>query len=382
MGKKGVGRYCELEGVKEVEILSKGLDFRKPEYRRGVFKRFYDFHIRYKAHPGAVYYVLPYLSRQLGMTKEQELYFAFLNGNTQNPITSYQIFKKFPELKNVGYEEFKKWFFDNWKSLEFDIDRRYQKKLLPEALKKYQKLQAFYKGQEDMWNSVISEDKKKSNFMNAWNFSKKNLLGFGRLSCFSFLEYLKIFNINIECDNMFFRDINGSLSHRNGLFLVLGRNDLMMWNNNPEFSGKYTEEQFRWLDEEAKLLLIECLEFSKNNGNPNLKDIGFFTLESTLCSYKGWHKPNRRYPNVYNDMFYNRIKNSEKKFPTINLNIFWNSRKENLPKYLRLEDCPKDPGLVSVKQNHYLETGEVIMMENDFPCFTNNFGKVSDGNHF
>src|SRR3990167_8881705 len=135
MGKKGVGRYCELEGVKEVEILSKGLDFRKPEYRRGVFKRFYDFHIRYKAHPGAVYYVLPYLSRQLGMTKEQELYFAFLNGNTQNPITSYQIFKKFPELKNVGYEKLKNCFFENWKILEFDIDRRYKIQTFPNCKK-------------------------------------------------------------------------------------------------------------------------------------------------------------------------------------------------------------------------------------------------------
>jgi len=39
---------------------------------------------------------------------------------------------------------------------------------------------------------------------------------------------------------------------------------------------------------------------------------------------------------------------------------------------LRLEDSPNDPGLKPPKQNHYRETGQVIMM-NDWPCFKNDF---------
>lgn len=34
---------------------------------------------------------------------------------------------------------------------------------------------------------------------------------------------------------------------------------------------------------------------------------GDFTLESALCTYKSWHRPNRRYVNVYSDMLHGRI---------------------------------------------------------------------------
>ena len=33
----------------------------------------------------------------------------------------------------------------------------------------------------------------------------------------------------------------------------------------------------------------------------------------------------------------------------------------------RLEDTPNDPGMVSSKQNAYLETGEISMMHRDWP---------------
>jgi len=48
-------------------------------------------------------------------------------------------------------------------------------------------------------------------------------------------------------------------------------------------------------------------------------------------------------------------------------------REECLPVYLLLEKNPKDPGLTSVKQNHYRLTGEVIMMDKEWSCFENEF---------
>src|SRR5882762_10515015 len=88
------GRYCDLVGMSEIQDLRAGMDFRKPEYRREVFLRFYEFQLKYRAHPGAVYFVLPYLYRMFRWDCEARLWFAFINGNTQNPVTSWIIFKR------------------------------------------------------------------------------------------------------------------------------------------------------------------------------------------------------------------------------------------------------------------------------------------------
>ena len=71
-------------------------------------------------------------------------------------------------------------------------------------------------------------------------------------------------------------------------------------------------------------------------------------------------------------MFHDRIKYAEQEWGN-QFEIFWEMRKDCLPKHLRLEDNPDDPGLVKEKQNHYLTTGQVIMMENEWDCFKNDF---------
>ena len=74
------------------------------------------------------------------------------------------------------------------------------------------------------------------------------------------------------------------------------------------------------------------------------------------------------------DMMYQRIKYAEK-VNNIKLDIFWDMRKETLPVELRIEDNRKDLGLNPIKQNHYLNTGEVIMMNNEWECFENEYNK-------
>jgi hypothetical protein len=83
-----IGRYCDINGEQEVSNLEYGLDFRQPKYRREVFLRFYEFHLKYKAHAGAIYYTFPYLHKELKMTTEQRLWFAFINGCSQNVIST------------------------------------------------------------------------------------------------------------------------------------------------------------------------------------------------------------------------------------------------------------------------------------------------------
>jgi hypothetical protein len=77
------------------------------------------------------------------------------------------------------------------------------------------------------------------------------------------------------------------------------------------------------------------------------------------------------------DMFYERIKKAENHWKNDkDFSIFWEARKKYLPKELRLEDNSWDIGLNQLKQNHYLATGQVIMMDLDWDCFKNDYKKT------
>jgi hypothetical protein len=115
------------------------------------------------------------------------------------------------------------------------------------------------------------------------------------------------------------------------------------------------------LEERAEGLLLAAQ--ARNGDHP---DVSRLTLESALCTFKSWHKPDRRYPNVYADMMYQRIRKAEARFGR-SLDALWTIRAETLPPYLRLEDNPGDPGMVAVKQNWFRETGEVHYLHHLFP---------------
>ena len=339
--------------------LPKGVDFRLPEYRREVFLRFYEFHLKYRAHPGGVYYLMPYLAKVYDWDIETKLWYAFINGCTQNPVTSLIILRRFPRAPLEDTLEIDKWFNENWHQLPFDTDRRYQKKDFPAAVVCYSNLVKEAGSQQ----SLLVED-----FNHLWNLVRKQFYSFGRLATFSYLEYLRIMGLGIDCPSLFMRDMSGSKSHRNGLAKVLGRDDLD-WHKSTDFDGKYGPGEIDWLIEEGEKLLAEAR--ARFAGRDFIHDVDYFTLESTLCCYKGWYRKNRRYPNIYNDMLRDRIVAAQKLWPQEDLQVFWDAREAYLPCKLRVEDCPRDPGLKAAKQNHFRDTGQVVMMDHEWPCFEN-----------
>jgi hypothetical protein len=357
------GRYCAVHELEEIQALEPGMDFRRPEYRREVFLRFYEFHLKYRAHPGCVYYLMPYLAKRHGWDEESRLWYAFLNGNTQNPVTSWIIFREFPSVHSLDVPRLTAWFNAEWDRLEFDTDRRYHKKNFLPAVQAYRALLAGQR-QVDYFASLPTPER--SYFRSLWE-CRKQFYSFGRLSMFSYSEYLRIMGLPLDCEDLFLRDLDGSKSHRNGLCKVLGRDDLDWHDSNPAFPG-YSEEILVWLEEEAHLLRAEA--FRRVQGQDYAADAGYFTLESALCTYKSWHRPNRRYPNVYNDMLVLRIQRAERAWGE-RFQDFWAARQQYLPRPLRWEDNPNDPGLTPRKQNHYLHTGQVIMMDLEWPCFKN-----------
>lgn len=355
---------CEIDDINPVQDLKYGMDFRLPKYRREVFLRFYEFHLKYNLHPGMVYNVIPEIFERENYTMEQKLWFMFINGNSQNAISTYVIFQHFPDFKNLDIDKLDKWYNTHFRKLNWDTDRRHHKTQFIPAVKSYienlggQTQEEFFFGLAfNPYNSEYIA------FDNLWDTVKNEFHSFGRLSTFSYLEYLRIAGVPIDCGNLFLEDISGSKSHRNGICKVLGRDDLDWRKGNKVYYSKATVS---WLTTEGERLLEDA------RSRINHKDVSYFTLESTLCCYKSWHRPNRRYPNVYNDMFFNRIKHGQNKWRK-SFKIFWDIRKETLPHYLRLEVNPNDLGLKPEKQNHYLKTGQVIMMNHEYECFQNDY---------
>lgn len=321
-------------------------DWRAPENRRDAFLRFYRLHLRYRAHPGLVYSFLPAIVAERQLTDPEKRWLVWLNGNTQNPITTWILMQVSQSAE--GWEEVVEFQSENFKHLQWDTDRRYHKSKFGEATRRW----IDGGGADTPWPTGGWDE--------AWAYAT-SWYSMGRLSAWSMLEFARIvFGRDIpDAPNMLLRD-SGSGSHRNGLALVSGAPiEAAYWKQEHYSPASYVD---------LELLAEELLE--EVGYHP---DVSRLTLESALCTYKSWHKPRRRYAGVYADMAYERILWAEARWPDIDFGPFWRARERDLPWYWRLESTAGDAGLSSVKQNHYLETGEPVMMSWDYPDMANSY---------
>lgn len=344
------------------DTLTPGLDFRRREFRREVFLRFYSWSVRHRSFPGGVHYVLPHLADVHGWDIEQRFWAAFLNANTQNPVTTLLLIQRAPTLDCA--DDAVSFWKGHYRELEWDTDRRYHKARFEDAVKGYRALvgsapdaQRLYFRRPYEWGS--------------WWAAASAVPTMGRLSTWSYLEYLRILECGApDADTLLLTDVPGSRSHRNGLALVAGHDE---WVSDKQLGNRavaYTPDLLSELASVGYGLLCESQRRA-----PEDRTVGYLSLESALCTYKSWHKPNRRYPGVYNDMLYGRLVRAENRFGR-RFGALWDARREALPARLRLEDNPGDPGCVPVKQNWYLNTGQVIGMADEWPCFANDFDSM------
>jgi hypothetical protein len=331
------------------------IDWRLPENRLESFHRFYEHHLRYKSHPGLVYMMLPAIAEALDLDEDGRAWLVWLNGNTQNAVTSLLLLEAAPT--HHDWRKAVDFWNDNFKALEWDTDRRHQKNRFGEATEDWY----LNHGQmpAEMWLG-----------MEGWGYTWRYASSqphMGRLSAWSMIEYARILlGPQIpDSDTWMLEDKSGSKSHRNGLALLDGYESTYWEEDIPDMLGIVPD-----LNDLGDTVLEQARR--RADLQPWAKDVGRLTMESALCTFKSWRKPNRRYPNVYSDMFYQRIKKAEARFGRT-LDLFWDTRRKNLPPALRLEDNPYDPGLSPVKQNWFRETGEIPMLFIDYPQMKSGF---------
>jgi hypothetical protein len=326
-------------------------DWRLPENRREAWHRYYTHALTYQNHPGCVYALLPAIAEAFNMDDDQRAWLVWLNGNTQNAVTSLLLLEAAPTP--ADWEKAVAFWNAHFKLLEWDTDRRHQKSKFGVATEEW-----FWRygdapaagweaagklGWEDTWR---------------WSFNQPYM---GRLSAWSMLEYARILLPGRipDAETWLLEDKAGSRSHRNGIALVAGY-DSVYWEEDAADTLGIVQE----LEDLAEDLLAEATR--RNSNLPDPSHVCRLTMESAFCTYKSWHKPDRRYPNVYSDMMYQRIKKAEARFGRT-LDLLWQARREHLPPHLRLEDCPHDPGLSRVKQNHYRLTGQIPIIYREWP---------------
>ena len=76
--------------------------------------RFYEFHLKYKAHPGGVYYAIPMLFDYVKALPEQKYWILFLNGCCQNIVTTFILFKHFPHFISTEPNKINDFVQKNW----------------------------------------------------------------------------------------------------------------------------------------------------------------------------------------------------------------------------------------------------------------------------
>jgi hypothetical protein len=324
-------------------------DWRLPENRREAFQRSYTFSLNHLNFPGMVYAMLPAIAERFDLDDDGRAWLAWLNGNTQNAVTSMLILEAAPS--HHDWLDAVEFWNDNFKALEWDTDRRHQKSKFGAATAAWYR--DFGDRPAERWAEAGA-----GGWQPTWAHAKAHPY-FGRLSAWSGMEFARILlgaDVVPDMGSWLLEDRSGSRSHRNGLAVVAGY-DAWSWEEYEPFERGIVPD----LTELADDLLAEAFD-----RNPGSIYVSRLTMESALCTYKSWHKPNRRYPNVYADMMYLRIKRAEAKMSR-ELKELWDIRRDTLAPWLRLEDRPDDPGLHPAKQNHYRETGEIPLLHLDFP---------------
>ena len=328
-------------------------DWRLPENRREMFLRQYSFDLKHRTHTGLLYLAVPEIAETFDLDEEGRAWLTWLDSNTQNPVTTLLLLEAAPTAEE--WPRAVEFWEENYRELAWDRDRRYQKSSFGEATREWYNrvlispASDWLAAAENGWRSL-------------WRYARSQPY-MGRLSAWTMAETARVLlgaDRIPEPDTLLLRDPSGSRSHRNGLATVYGL-DAAKWK-----WADYSRELLDELEAFGADLLSEARE--RNPGNP---DASYYTMESSLCAYKSWHRaPGRRYPNVYTDLHYLELKAAEARFGD-RFQIFWDMRRRELPEYMRLEDSPYDPGFSPAKRVLHAETGVPPMLHREYPDMWN-----------
>lgn len=336
------------------------IDWRLAEHRREAFLRYFLFEIDTKGQTGNVYSFLPAIAEAKDLSPDALVWLAWLDANTENPVTSLLLLEA--SAGGMNPEGAIALWRDRYSDLGWDRDRRYQKRDFETATRAFVRSPASLAG---TWVATAESE----GWEGVWRLAK-SLPSMGRLSAWYLYEVVRLLlgaEAIPDVGSLLLGDKSGSRSHRNGLAYVAGHDSAPGWKaGDADLLGLVPE-----LAALGEDLLAEARERSDDPWISNL------TLETALCAFKGWATRRRRYPNVYVDEFYYRIRDAEKVWGD-RFGILWEARERDLPPELRLESSPFDPGICEEKSLHFQRTGEPVNLSRIYPDMPSAFDEKVD----
>lgn len=287
--------------------------------RRELFKDWFIWSIKYKDCDPALW-LTNYIFNRYEFNIEQRYWLVWLYGNTYNYPTAFLIWNEFPDFELVSKERITSWNNENYSRLRYQTDTKYNKGHLPSMFDSYAK---FIQQDQHTTFSNLLTDSPEENFSRLNREVIEKFYKFGRYTAWFYLQSLKhCCNLNIEPNTLFLNNHSGSRSHRNGLLLSLGLDDL--------YDKSLSAREYEWLEKEAYEIMKEVRE------SVNSSDVDLFSMETCLCSYKKiFREKNSRYLGYYLDRQSEEIMNIENDgWKGIEWDVLWQARQETLDKRL------------------------------------------------
>lgn len=295
-------------------------------------------------------YMINYFFDRFEFNLEQKYWYCWLYGTTYHFPTTYVIWNEFPDFHLVGIERLQNWNNQNYKRLRYQTDTKWNKGHLPQQFLSYQNWVGD-KSQHVQIHSFVNGNPEED-FTAMWN-EAKSWHKFGRYTTWFYLQTLKhCANVSINSPTLFLEDFEGSKSHRNGLCLALGEDNLV--------NEKLSQSELKDFDGMAEQILK-----ATQKKYPKLKEkLDYFAMETCLCSFKKLFRIKRgRYMGYYHDRQAEEIKQAEQDgWIGINWNPLWQAREESIKKQFLGGIIDKEKMKLYLQENPVKKTKQLILI--------------------
>ncbi len=296
------------------------------------------------------YALMNYLFRRFELSKSQEYWACFLYGTFYHPGSVFYVMQEFPEFEKVDLGRLERWHAANWRQLQYNTDRKYEKGHFVEMFESYREAVGGQHptAQEDYFAGLLTGTPVEN--FHAVTKALRRLWHFGRYSVYIYTECLaRCMGMPLEADTIFLKE---SDSPRAGLCKVLGKDE---W-----AKGSLVKAQWLFLEKEATKLMREIQK--------EYPDLGMdhWYMESCLCAYKGFFRPTKgRYLPYYLDRMEHEISQMRDDAAELTSGVDWRvlsqfRRECIIPEYLgELANPPRTK--VTKSMEHVLrETGRML----------------------
>ena len=327
------------------------IDFRRE--RREGFIHYYAGQVLTDIDPA--FPTLKEIFERYELSIEQKFWAAFLYAVFYENATLFLVMQEFPELEKVDLGRLQRWHDKNWKLLQYQTDRRWNKGHFVEMVKSYRDLVG-NQTQHQFFSTLMAPQDPTTSFNNCWTELHK-VFKMGRHSVYAWTETLmRCLGLPIRCPS-FYMDI--AESSRNGLCYALDRDDLVTKDDKKLSDGvRISKAEIAHLEAELDRLMADIRE-----RYPSIP-VDYMYLETATCSYKGLHR-RRRYLGYYLDRMAMEIKRGETKMAAISNGVDWDTlwqiRSEIfLPDYLGVRQTLAWFDIRHELCEVFLDTGQLI----------------------